>query len=51
MEIRLVNIRKSFGEKNVRVEMYYEDGLKDWKVQWLKSADSDSFGYVRHCIV
>ena len=34
----------------VRVEMYHGDGLNDWKVKWLRRADSDSFGYVRHCI-
>lgn len=37
-------------QSNVHVEMYYGEGLNDWKVRWLKRADSDSFGYIRHCI-
>lgn len=54
LEVTISRILEEHGisekRSNVRVEMYYEDGLKDWKVQWLKRADSDSFGYIRHCI-
>ena len=54
LEVAISRALEEYGvsekRSNVRVEMYYEDGLKDWKVRWLKRADSDSFGYVRHCI-
>lgn len=40
-------------KSNVRVEMYHGEGLKDWKVKWLRRADTsdtDTVGYIRHCV-
>lgn len=57
LEIAIKRSLEEYGvpdkRSNVHVEMYHGDGLKDWKVKWLKRADTsdaDTFGYIRHCI-
>lgn len=54
LEIAIKRSLEEYGvpdkRSKVSVEMYHGDGLNDWKVKWLRRADSDSYGFIRHCI-